>query len=50
VTVHFEEDTTGTLTRVRHGNYADNPTGHERRQEHLDGWMYFLGRLEALSC
>jgi uncharacterized protein YndB with AHSA1/START domain len=38
-------DTSITLI---HGPYPDSDAGRERRQDHLDGWMYFLGRLEEL--
>lgn len=39
----------GTELILTHGPYPDTEAGRQRRQEHLDGWMYFLGRLEALS-
>lgn len=39
----------GALMTLTHAPYPDTETGRKRRQEHLDGWMYFLGRLEALS-
>jgi uncharacterized protein YndB with AHSA1/START domain len=39
----------GTALTLTHGPYPETDAGRERRQEHLDGWMYFLGRLEALT-
>ncbi len=50
VDAHFDAlPTGGTALTVTHGPYPDTEAGRERRQEHLDGWMYFLGRLEALG-
>jgi uncharacterized protein YndB with AHSA1/START domain len=39
----------GIFLTLTHGPYPDTEAGRSRRQEHLDGWMYFLGRLESLS-
>jgi uncharacterized protein YndB with AHSA1/START domain len=36
----------GTALSLTHGPYPATDAGWERRQEHLDGWMYFLDRLE----
>ncbi|MGI0155971.1 MAG: SRPBCC family protein, partial [Thermoplasmata archaeon] len=41
----FEESTT---VMVEHGEYSELSRDPESRQEHLDGWVHFLGRLAAI--
>jgi uncharacterized protein YndB with AHSA1/START domain len=35
----------GTRLTLHHGTYAENADGRKIRDEHVEGWMYFLGRL-----
>lgn len=42
VTVDFEPRDDNTLLTVTHSSYG----GETERQEHLEGWQHFLGRLE----
>lgn len=46
VVVDFEPRDEDTLLTVTHGPYGENEAEAER-QEHLEGWQHFLGRLEA---
>jgi uncharacterized protein YndB with AHSA1/START domain len=52
VTVHFSpdplDDERVTLT-LRHEPYGDTPAEQEARRGHLEGWTYFLGKLQSLS-
>lgn len=48
VEIVFEPHSGGSVLTLTHGLYADTEAGRKHRQEHHDGWMYFLGRLEAL--
>ena len=36
----------GARLTLHHGNYADNAEGKKIRDEHVEGWMYFLGQLQ----
>lgn len=36
----------GTRLILHHGNYADNAEGKKIREDHAEGWVYFLGRLQ----
>lgn len=45
VTVDFEQTDEGTLLTVRHGSYTLED--EEERNEHSDGWLHFLDRLES---
>lgn len=38
----------GTKLTIRHGSYTDSPRDDEERAGHLEGWTYFLGRLQML--
>lgn len=38
----------GTRLTLEHGAYADTPAGRETRRGHLEGWTYFLERLQTL--
>ncbi|MCI4342031.1 MAG: SRPBCC domain-containing protein [Thermoplasmata archaeon] len=42
--------TGGTTLFVRQGPYTDAPGDVEVRQSHIDGWIFFLPRLEALAA
>jgi hypothetical protein len=35
----------GTKLTLQHGVYPANPEGKKIRDEHVEGWMYFLGKL-----
>jgi uncharacterized protein YndB with AHSA1/START domain len=39
----------GTRLTLMQGPYAETPADQELRQSHLEGWQYFLGRLQRLS-
>ncbi len=39
----------GARLTLTHGQYADTPADQALRQSHLEGWEYFLGRLQRLS-
>jgi uncharacterized protein YndB with AHSA1/START domain len=45
VRVAFRPAESGTEVEVEHGPYTPSRRDAELRQEHLDGWMYFLGRM-----
>ncbi len=36
----------GTRLTLRHGEYAENADEQRIQDEHVEGWMYFLGRLQ----
>jgi len=40
-------DDDGTQLRLTHGTYGDGDVEAADRQSHIDGWEYFLGRLEV---
>lgn len=47
VRVNFEPlGSGGTHLTLTHGNYSKNDT--EQRQSHLEGWMFFLGKLQSI--
>jgi hypothetical protein len=35
----------GTKFTLQHGVYPANNEGKKIRDEHIEGWMYFLGKL-----
>jgi uncharacterized protein YndB with AHSA1/START domain len=37
----------GSTVMVRQGPYSDSPQDIEMRQSHIDGWLFFLPRLET---
>jgi uncharacterized protein YndB with AHSA1/START domain len=39
----------GSSLRLVQGPYADTPGDRAMRQGHLDGWTYFLGKLQRLA-
>ncbi len=41
-------DERGTYLRIRHGNYDNSDRDQSDRQNHLDGWLYFLERLQEV--
>jgi len=49
VKVDFRPADTGTEVEVGHGTYGLGQRDVELRQEHLDGWTYFLGRLSSVA-
>ena len=49
VTIDFEPLATGSKVIVQHGIYGDSAVEQEDRQGHIDGWVYFLGRLQELN-
>lgn len=36
----------GTKLTLHHGNYPETAEGEKIRNEHVEGWMYFLGKLQ----
>ena len=42
-------DPTGTEVLLEHGPYSSDPRDVGLRQEHLEGWMYFLQRLVSVN-
>jgi uncharacterized protein YndB with AHSA1/START domain len=50
VEVYFTPNTANNETRLSivHGNYAATERDQQDRQSHLDGWLYFVGKLEKL--
>jgi uncharacterized protein YndB with AHSA1/START domain len=49
VDVAFRAVDGGTELTVEHGPYGSEARDAELRQEHLDGWIHFLGRLAVLD-
>jgi len=48
VTVSFRRGSAwGSLIMVGHGLYNDSAEDQEEKAGHLEGWLYFLGRLQA---
>ena len=47
VVADFERRDADTLLTVTQGPYGSGPAGERERQERLDGWTYFLGRLKT---
>jgi len=46
VRLNFEPTRSGgTKLILQHGAYPANPEGKKIRDEHIEGWMYFLGKL-----
>lgn len=50
VSINFipTDDERGTCLRIRHGNYDDSERDQSDRQNHIDGWLYFLERLQEV--
>jgi uncharacterized protein YndB with AHSA1/START domain len=48
VKVAIEPDLGGSCLYLTHGPYPNTDQGQQMRQGHLEGWMYFLPRLQAL--
>ncbi len=47
VTVTFEPlALAGTRMTITHGPYSDSEEDRQARQEHLDGWLHFVARLQ----
>jgi len=46
VEVDLAEAGTGTMLTIHHSTYTDND--QNERQSHIDGWLYFIDRLEKL--
>jgi len=38
----------GSSMTIEHGPYPDTEQGQEDRQNHLDGWMHFVTKLQTL--
>ena len=50
VSVTFEPIATGgTKLTVIHGPYSDSAIDQEARQGHLEGWLYFIKRLQDIE-
>ena len=49
VTVTFHGIDGGAALTLIHGFYGDSAVEQEDRQGHIDGWMHFLGQLQALD-
>ena len=47
VFLHFEPMRRGTRIRLEHGPYGDHEAEREDRQSHVEGWHFFLPRLQA---
>jgi uncharacterized protein YndB with AHSA1/START domain len=39
----------GTKLTLHHGVYPANPEGKKNRDEHIEGWTYFLGKLREAT-
>ncbi|HVH15412.1 MAG TPA: SRPBCC domain-containing protein [Candidatus Angelobacter sp.] len=39
----------GSRLVLNHGSYPLDEDGRKRRQGHVEGWMYFLERLESFT-
>ena len=49
VTLHFAPDGAGgTHLTITHGFYGDTAAEQTDRQGHIDGWLHFLPRLQAI--
>lgn len=49
VDIQFVALSGGSRLILTHGHYPDTPVAQEERRGHLEGWMTFLGRLQALA-
>jgi uncharacterized protein YndB with AHSA1/START domain len=50
VTVIFEElEKTGTKLTLHHEGYSKDAGGKKIRDEHVEGWTFFLGRLQETT-
>ena len=38
----------GTKMTIVHGPYSDSEQGQKDRESHLEGWMYFVSKLQTL--
>jgi uncharacterized protein YndB with AHSA1/START domain len=50
VRLRFEAIDGGTRLTLTHGPHADDEEGRAARQGHLEGWMHFLPKLQALAA
>jgi uncharacterized protein YndB with AHSA1/START domain len=39
----------GCRVTISHGSYGDTAAEQEDRQGHIDGWIFFLGQLQAIE-
>jgi uncharacterized protein YndB with AHSA1/START domain len=52
VTIIFSPDSRDderVTLNLRHEPYGDTPEEQDARKSHLEGWMYFLGKLQSFS-
>jgi uncharacterized protein YndB with AHSA1/START domain len=42
-------NTSGTGLTIEHGPYSDSEQDQKQRDGHVEGWTYFISRLEALQ-
>lgn len=49
VEVVFAPSERGCRVTVTHGVYGDSAVEQDDRQSHIDGWLHFLGRLQAIT-
>jgi hypothetical protein len=50
VALDFQPVEEGTTLHLTHGYYREHlPKEMEERQGHLEGWHYFLGRLQEVT-
>lgn len=50
VVVNFEPfDDTGTKLTVTQGDYGDSAEDQEARQGHIEGWLYFIEKLQGVA-
>lgn len=48
VEIELEPDGDGSRLRITQGTYSDSEVDQTDRQSHIDGWAFFLGRLQEL--
>jgi hypothetical protein len=48
VEVRFEPAGPGTLLTIRHGTYGEGD--QKERAGHIEGWQFFVGRLQELMA
>lgn len=49
VHLEFSPLSDGTRLTLVQGPYADTPEDHQERASHLEGWTYFLQKLQSLA-
>jgi uncharacterized protein YndB with AHSA1/START domain len=47
VDVRFALSANGCRVTITQGTYGDSPVERDDRQSHIDGWIHFLGQLQA---